>query len=190
MKIHFLLLFIIINFLYQTHSSSIQLDVFKQIQDLSQINLTNLPDNSLFTTWRPSYHFSSPNSWMNDPCGPLYDPATQNYHLYYQVQPAYVQWGNISWGHAKSKDMIFWEDVTSWQDYDYITFAPGVGNNHSVLGVFTGSTLPIPVTSNINSTITAIYTSVKYLPISWNAPYIKGSESQSLAISYDGGVTY
>ncbi|CAF0959193.1 unnamed protein product [Rotaria sordida] len=128
---------------------------------------------------------------MNDPCGPLYDPATQNYHLYYQVQPAYVQWGNISWGHAISKDMIFWEDVTSWRGYDYITFAPGVGNNHSVLGVFTGSTLPIPATNNItNSTITAIYTSVKYLPISWNGPYIKGSETQSLAISYDGGVTY
>ncbi|CAF3589853.1 unnamed protein product [Rotaria sp. Silwood1] len=128
---------------------------------------------------------------MNDPCGPLYDPATQNYHLYYQVQPAYVQWGNISWGHAISKDMIFWEDVTSWQGYDYITLVPGVGNNHSVLGVFTGSTLPIPVTNNItNRTITTIYTSVKYLPISWSGPYIKGSETQSLAVSYDGGVTF
>ncbi|CAM2710405.1 unnamed protein product [Rotaria socialis] len=167
------------------------LNTLENIQDLSRINLTSLPDNSLFALWRPAYHFASPNSWMNDPCGPLYDPATQNYHLYYQVQPAYVQWGNISWGHAKSKDMIFWEDVTSWQGYDYVTLAPGIGNKYSILGVFTGATLPVPAFSNItNSTMTVIYTSVQYLPISWNGPYIKESETQSLAMSYDGGITY
>jgi beta-fructofuranosidase len=128
---------------------------------------------------------------MNDPCGPLYNPATQNYHLYYQVQAGYVEWGNISWGHAKSKDMIFWEDVTSWKGYDYVALAPGVGNNQSVLGVFTGSALPISITGNTtDGAITVIYTSVKYLPISWNGYYKKGSETQSLAVSYDDGTTY
>lgn len=159
--------------------------------DLSKINLTKLSDNSLFTRWRPIYHFSSPNSWMNDPCAPLYNPKTKTYHLYYQVQPGYVQWGNISWGHAKSKDMIFWEDVISWKGYHYLTLTPGLANYQSIRGVFTGSALPVSIDGNINNgIITVIYTSVKYLPISWNGPYQKGSETQSLAVSYDDGITY
>lgn len=186
-----IILLTVITFQYQKYSSATKWNINKEVIDLSQFDLTSLPDNSLFTKWRPTYHFSSPNSWMNDPCGPLYDPATDTYHLYYQVQPGYVEWGNISWGHAKSKDMIFWEDVTSWRNYDYITFAPGVNNNYSILGVFTGSTLPVPTTKNRTThAITAIYTSVQYLPISWSRPYIKGSETQSLAVSYDGGITF
>nr|WEI57585.1 putative GH32 family protein [Macrotrachela quadricornifera] len=190
MRLPFFVL-IVITLLYSANTTKILSNIFKQFQNLSQINLTALPDNSLFTKWRPTYHFASPNSWMNDPCGPLYDPATETYHLYYQVQPGHVEWGNISWGHAKSKDMIIWEDVTSWRGYDYITLTPGIGNNQSILGVFTGSTLPVTITGDLTKgTITTIYTSVKYLPISWNGPYHKGSETQSLAISYDGGVTY
>ncbi|CAF1687777.1 unnamed protein product, partial [Adineta ricciae] len=128
---------------------------------------------------------------MNDPCGPYYNPKTQNYHLYYQVQPGYVEWGNISWGHAKSKDMIFWDDVISWQGYNYVALAPGIGNNQSVLGVFTGAALPVsPTGDTTNGTVTVIYTSVKYLPISWNGYYKQGSETQSLAVSYDDGITY
>ena len=177
--------------LSSTHATADPLNRAKQVQDLSQVNLTNMADNSLFTTWRPTYHFASPNSWMNDPCGPLYDPGSQTYHLYYQVQPGYIGWGNISWGHAKSKDMIFWDDVTSWAGYSNVALAPGVGNSQSVLGVFTGSALPVTITGNTtNGTITVIYTSVKYLPISWNGNYDNGSETQSLAVSYDGGVTY
>jgi beta-fructofuranosidase len=126
---------------------------------------------------------------MNDPCGPYYNPVTQTYHLYYQVQPGYVEWGNISWGHAKSKDMVFWVDVISWQQY--VALAPGVGNNQSVLGVFTGAALPVSPTGDTTyGAVTVIYTSVKYLPISWNGFYEPGSETQSLAVSYDDGVTY
>jgi beta-fructofuranosidase len=193
MKVYLLLFFLILvlfQYLQNVNSTSSSI-ISKQFEDLSKINLTNLPNNSLFERWRPIYHFSSPNSWMNDPCGPLYNPATQNYHLYYQVQPGYLQWGNISWGHAKSKDMIFWEDVTSWKEYDYITLTPGVGNKESIRGVFTGSTLPVSITGNTtDGAITVIYTSVKYLPISWNGHYEQGSETQSLAVSYDDGITY
>lgn len=35
-----------------------------------------------------------------------------------------------------------------------------------------------------------MYTSVQYLPIGWDIPYPKGSETQSLATSSDGGVTW
>ena len=185
------LIFHFLIFLYFANRNIYSLNLPKDLGDLSQINLTNLADNSLFTRWRPTFHFASPNSWMNDPCAPLYNPNTQNYHLYYQVQPGYVQWGNISWGHAKSKDMIFWEDVTSWNGYNYVALAPGIGNNQSALGVFTGSGLPISLNGNTTAgAITVIYTSVKYLPISWNGYYKDGSETQSIAISYDDGITY
>jgi beta-fructofuranosidase len=190
MKVH-LLLIILIKFVYSINENSISLNTLKQTEDLSQVDLSTLPDNSLFTKWRPTYHFASPNSWMNDPCAPLYNPTTENYHLYYQVQPGHVQWGNISWGHAKSKDMIFWEDVTSWEGYKYVALAPGVGNNQSIKGVFTGSALPVSINDDIeNGTITVIYTSVKQLPISWNGFYGLESETQSLAVSYDDGVTF
>ncbi|CAF0713401.1 unnamed protein product [Adineta steineri] len=190
MKVH-LLLIILIKFVYSINRNSISLNTLQQTEDLSQVDLSTLPDNSLFTKWRPIYHFASPNSWMNDPCAPFYNPTTENYHLYYQVQPGHVQWGNISWGHAKSKDMIFWEDVTSWEGYKYVALAPGVGNNQSIKGVFTGSALPVSIQGNIeNGTITFIYTSVKQLPISWNGFYELESETQSLAVSYDDGVTF
>ncbi|KAJ4296857.1 hypothetical protein N0V90_006905 [Kalmusia sp. IMI 367209] len=39
----------------------------------------------------------------------------------------------------------------------------------------------------INGTPTLLYTSVSYLPIQWTIRYIKGSETQSLAIATDGG---
>jgi beta-fructofuranosidase len=187
-KIH--LLFVVI-FLHLTYEDTISSKTVKQTVDLSQTNLTNLADSSLFTTWRPTYHFAAPNSWMNDPCAPYYNPSTQTYHLYYQSQPGYIGWGNISWGHAKSQDMVMWEDVTSWQGYNYIALAPGVGNNQSVLGVFTGAALPVSPTGDTTSgAVTVIYTSVKYLPISWNGNYQPGSETQSLAVSYDDGITY
>ncbi|UJR29490.1 hypothetical protein I4U23_010702 [Adineta vaga] len=170
---------------------NLNLILSKDIEDLSKFNLTNFEDNSLFTRWRPIYHISSPNSWMNDPCAPYYNRKTKTYHLYYQVQPRHIQWGNISWGHVKSKDMIFWEDVISWEKENYVSLIPGKGNNESIQGVFTGSALPIsPTGDETNGIVTIIYTSVKYLPVGWNVPYKKGSETQSLAISYDDGITF
>ena len=46
--------------------------------------------------------------------GMMYDPTTETYHLHYQWHPNHVNWGNISWGHATSKDMITWTDVGGW----------------------------------------------------------------------------
>jgi len=70
-------------------------------------------NNSLFTRWRPHSHFIAPAGWQNDPCGPMYDPTRDIYHLFYQWHPQHINWGNISWGYATSKDMITWEDHVS-----------------------------------------------------------------------------
>lgn len=35
------------------------------------------------------------NKGVQDPCGPLYDPAQGLYHMHYQFHPNHVNWGKI-----------------------------------------------------------------------------------------------
>lgn len=57
------------------------------------------------------------------------------------------------------------------------------GGINDPLFVFDGSVIP----SGINGLPTLFYTSVSYLPIQWTVNYTRGSETQSLAVSSDGG---
>ncbi|MGM0874698.1 MAG: GH32 C-terminal domain-containing protein [Bacillota bacterium] len=73
-----------------------------------------IPDTSFDRTvykgdpYRPNYHFTAPQHWMNEPHAPIY--YNGKYHLFYQFNPAGPFWHQIHWGHATSKDMIHWED--------------------------------------------------------------------------------
>lgn len=58
--------------------------------------------------YRPQYHFSPRKNWMNDPSGLLYHNGI--YHLFFQYNPASNEWGNMSWGHATSKDLTHWDE--------------------------------------------------------------------------------
>lgn len=71
---------------------------------------------------KPLIHFAPETGWMNDPCGLVYDQGI--YHLYFQHNPFSVQWGNMSWGHAISKDLIHWEqqEEAIWPDADGTIF--------------------------------------------------------------------
>ena len=78
--------------------------------------------------YRNQFHYSSNENWINDPNGLFYDSSTGLYNLYYQYNPKGNQWGNMSWGHAVSKDLINWtqEDVAipmlqnqGWEDFTY-----------------------------------------------------------------------
>ncbi len=69
------------------------------------------PTPSSYTElYRPQIHFTPAKNWMNDPNGMVY--ADGVYHLFYQYNPQANDWGNMSWGHATSNDMIHWTEHT------------------------------------------------------------------------------
>ena len=57
--------------------------------------------------YRPLYHFSSPESYMNDPNGLC--QWRGRYHMFYQFKPTGVD--RVYWGHTVSDDLIHWRDM-------------------------------------------------------------------------------
>lgn len=125
--------------------------------------------------------------------------------MHYQWHSNHVEWGNISWGHATSKDMVTWSDVDhfpedqipAWSGYQAqsigtsnLTSTKHVPHKYNFLGIFSGTAQPVNVTGGSDGTLLAFYTSVSRGPISWDQPYPVGAESQSLACSIDQGVTW
>lgn len=132
-----------------------------------------------YRRYRPTSHFIAPHSWSNDPCGAVYVPESQEYLLCYQWNPGTTEGGNCAWGMAKSKDLVTWEDCT-----------PAIWNSapYDSLGVFSGSIVSKLVDGK--RVLYLFYTSVSATPIHFSKPYIKGCESQSVAISTDLGRTW
>ncbi|MBT8235693.1 MAG: glycoside hydrolase family 32 protein, partial [Bacteroidia bacterium] len=46
--------------------------------------------------YRPQFHFSPPEKWMNDPNGLVHHQGV--YHLFYEYYPDDIIWGPMHWG--------------------------------------------------------------------------------------------
>jgi fructan beta-fructosidase len=122
--------------------------------------------------YRPQFHYTPQQNWMNDPNGPIYYKG--KYHLFFQYNPSGSTWGNISWGHAVSPDLVHWTELPlaiPQDDSEYIFSGGVVYDKNDTSGLGTSSDGPL----------VAIYTS---------AQKASGIQEQALAYSNDGGLTW
>ena len=56
---------------------------------------------------RPTYHLMTAANWINDPNGPVYHDGF--WHMFFQHNPYLADFGPMSWGHARSPDLVNWE---------------------------------------------------------------------------------
>lgn len=122
--------------------------------------------------YRPQIHFTPAKNWMNDPNGMVYADGT--YHLFYQYNPQGNDWGNMSWGHATSTDLMHWKEQA-------------VAMTRDELGaIFSGSAvIDKDNTAGFGANaIVALYTSAG------ETGDVAGKQQQSIAYSIDGGKTF
>ena len=121
-------------------------------------------------TYRPQFHFTPAQNWMNDPNGLVYYQG--EYHLFYQYNPFGDTWGHMSWGHAVSRDLVHWQHlpVAIPEQGDEMVFSgSAVVDYDNTSGFGTAE----------NPAMVAIFTSAK-----------PGNQSQALAYSLDRGRTW
>ena len=90
--------------------------------------------------YRPKFHFTSLKNWINDPNGLMYYDG--EYHLFFQHNPLGIKWGNMSWGHAVSKDMVHWKQLPhALMPYGngYMFSGSGVVDHNNSLGKQVGT---------------------------------------------------
>ncbi len=76
--------------------------------------------------YRNQYHFSQFSHWNNDPNGLVY--YNGYYHMFFQTHPFSKTWSDMYWGHARSKDLVHWQELP-------IALFPDDGNMGKGLGV-------------------------------------------------------
>ncbi len=111
--------------------------------------------------------------WTNDPNGLVYYQG--EYHLFFQHNPYGTQWGNMTWGHAVSTDLIRWRqlpDAIHPDELGTIFSGSAVVDHNNTTGWQAGGEKPI----------VCIYTSAGGATQSQGQPF-----TQSVAYSTDRG---
>ena len=145
----------------------------KQNPDSSQTGL-----NYYQEPFRPQFHFSPEENWMNDPNGLVYNDGI--YHLFYQYYPEDIVWGPMHWGHATSTDLIHWkhQDIALYPDeLGYIFSGSAVVDHGNTSGLGSEGKDPL----------VAIFT---YHDPEKKKSGTPGHETQGIAFSNDNGVTW
>ena len=122
--------------------------------------------------YRPQIHFTPAKNWMNDPNGMVYADGT--YHLFYQYNPQGNDWGNMSWGHATSTDLIHW------------TEQPVALTRDALGAVFSGSC----VVDKDNTAGFGANAMVALYTAAGETGDVQGKQQQSIAYSTDGGKNF
>ena len=128
-------------------------------------------------TYRPQFHFSAKKNWLNDPNGLVHYNGT--YHLFFQYNPFGREWGNMTWGHAVSPDLVHWEqrpDALEPDRLGTIFSGSAVVDHENTAGFQKGQ----------EKTIALIYTAA-----GGTSKESEGQRfTQALAYSADGGKTF
>ncbi|EOD51427.1 putative sucrose-6-phosphate hydrolase protein [Neofusicoccum parvum UCRNP2] len=117
----------------------------------------------------------------------MYDQYRDEYHIFYQAFPQHVNFGNTTWGHATSKDLITWTDVNGWKDRSFVAIEPEPAFDYDWLGDFSGGANAVNLLGEQDGNLTIFYTGARSQPDFWQKPYKPGAETQNAATSSDGG---
>ncbi|KAH9904660.1 Arabinanase/levansucrase/invertase [Xylariomycetidae sp. FL2044] len=120
----------------------------------------------------------------------MYDAQRDTYHIFYQAFPQHINFGNTTWGHATSPDLISWTDVGGWENRDFVAVEPGPAFGYDWLGVFSGGAFAGNLFGEADGNLTIFYTGSRSRPDFWMDPYKPNSEVQNAATSSDGGRTW
>ncbi|KAH9204205.1 glycosyl hydrolase family protein [Leptodontidium sp. 2 PMI_412] len=153
-------------------TSSVTSSVSTTLVSTTRSSTTSRPTPTGAYDFRPAYHFVPDENWMNEPNGLIKIGPT--WHLFYQHNPTGNFWGNLSWGHATSTDLVYWN------------YKPVAISSANGIQAFTGTSYFDPsnlsgLGTSVNPPYLAFYTG--YFPSS-------GVQDQRLAYSVDQGETW
>ena len=127
--------------------------------------------NPKLEDYRQKIHFTPELGWINDPNGMVWHDG--EWHLFFQYNPLGTRWGNMSWGHAVSRDLIRWKQL------------PAVMYPDTLGAIYSGSAVvdKDDTAGFGKNTMVAIYTT------SYRDKKVK-YQQQNIAYSYDNGRTF
>lgn len=146
-------------------------NVFKATASFDEVYFGSSDFTRYTELYRNQYHYSPFSGWNNDPNGLVFDG--EYYHLYYQHQPFQKLWGDMYWGHARSKDLVTWENLPLAllpTDGNYMWSGSAIIDRENVSGLF----------DNKGAKNIIIYYTVDGGP----------NQDQWMAYSLDGGMSF